>query len=95
MLPLHTFRHVQKKVYTITSPEFGKWHNKLLITVKVLYGLRSINSMWHQKFSDNLQILVFKQCKADYELWIRDCKHHYEYIAVVVDDKLFLSNDSK
>ena len=49
--------------------------------------------MWHQTFSDNLRIMDFKQCKADYDLWIRDCKDHYEYIAVMVDDILVFSKE--
>ena len=70
-----------------------KWNNKLLIIVRALYGLRSNSSMWHQKFSDNLQNIGFMQYKADYDLWMRDCKYHYEYIAVMVDDIFFIAND--
>ena len=51
--------------------------------------------MWHQKFSDNLQSIGFKQYKADNDLWMKDCKDHYEYIAVMVDDILFIGNDSE
>ena len=31
-------------------------------------------------FSNNLQNMGFKQCKVDYNLWMRDCKDHYAYI---------------
>ena len=51
--------------------------------------------MWHQKFSDNLQNIGFIQFKVDYDLWMRDCKDHYEYIAVMVDDIFFIGNDSE
>ena len=73
----------------------GKWNSKLLFIVRALYGLRSNSSIWHQKFSDNLQNIGFKQYKADYDLWMRDCKGHCEYIAVMVDDILFIGNDSE
>ena len=30
--------------------------------------------------------LGWKQCVADNDLWMKDCKMHYEYICIWVDD---------
>ena len=46
---------VGEKLYTIAGQEFGPWQGKIFIIVKALYGLKSSNFMWHQKFSDNLR----------------------------------------
>ena len=51
--------------------------------------------MWHQKFTNNLQNMGFKQYKEDYDWWTRDCKDRYEYIVVMVDDILFFGNNSE
>jgi hypothetical protein len=35
--------------------------------------------------------LQFTACLADPDVWIKDCKTHYEYICVYVDDIMHMS----
>ena len=83
-----------EKVYTIAGPEFGsEWEGKILIIVKALYGLKASGGMWHQKLADNLRSMGFRPCQADFDLWIRPCDNHYEYIAVITDDLLLFTRN--
>ena len=59
-------------VYITSGPEFGKWNGELLIIETILWS-KIHQFMWHQKFSDNLRNMGLKQCKADHDLWMRDC----------------------
>ena len=82
-----------EKVYVIAGPEFGQLEGRKLIIVRALYGLKSSGARWHQKLADNLRDMGFYQCKADFDLWIRNMGDHYEYVAVIVDDLLIFSKD--
>ena len=82
-----------EKVYCIPGPEFGELHGIVCIIMRALYGLKLSSAMWHQKLSDTLRAMGFVPSKADYDLWMRACVDHYEYIAVIVDDLLVFSKD--
>ena len=83
-----------EKVYTIAGPEFGiKWKGKKVAITKALYGLKASGGMWHQKLADNLRNMGFRPSQADFDLWIRECTDHYEYIAVITDDLLIFTRN--
>ena len=81
------------KIYEITGRQFGNLAGLIPITVKVLYGLQSSGGMWYQKFSNNLQEMGFRTCKVDFYIWMRSCQGHYKYVAFMVDDLLYFSNN--
>ena len=88
----------KEKVYTILGKEyeglgeeFANICCKVLIFDKSLYGLKTSGARFHEHLSDTLRHLGFKPSKADADLWIKDCKTHYEYIARYVDDILVFS----
>ena len=82
-------------LYVVAGPEFGPLEGSILVIKKALYGLRSSGLRWHERFADTLRDLSFKQCKACPDVWMRNMKDHYEYIAVYVDDLAIISKDPK
>ena len=83
-----------KEKYCIRAgPEFGDRQGKYLIIYGSLYGLRSSAARWHEYLSETLVKMGFKPSKADPDLRIKDCGTHYEYVAIYVDDLIFVSKD--
>ena len=58
---------------------------------KGLYGLASSAARFHDTLASTLRSMNFVPSKADYDLWMRKCGNHYEYIATWVDDLLVFS----
>jgi Reverse transcriptase (RNA-dependent DNA polymerase) len=48
---------------------------------------------WHQRFTDLLRSLGFKQCKSEGDILMRLNGDAYEYIVVYVDDLLIAAKD--
>ncbi len=86
--------NTKEKVYIIAGPEFGELQGHTLIIVKALYGLRSSGARFHDKFADTLRDLGFKPCKADTDVWMKDCGSHYEYVCCYVDDIMAVMKDA-
>ncbi len=78
--------YTKEKLYIIAGPEFGDIQGSLLVIVKALYGLRTSGARWHEFFADTLMDMGFYPCKADPDVWMRDCGTHYEFVCVYVDD---------
>ncbi len=72
----------KEKVYVIAGPEFGDLEGRILL----IYGLRTSGARWHEHFADILRDLGFTPCKADPDVWMKNCGTHYKYICVYVDD---------
>jgi hypothetical protein len=81
----------KEKVCFTAGPEFGKYEGHTFIIHKALYGLRTSGANWHQRFADTLRDLGYWPCKADNDVWLKDCGTHYEYICVYVDDIMHMS----
>jgi hypothetical protein len=81
----------KEKVCFTAGPEFGALAGHTFIIVKALYGLRTSGASWHQRFADTLRDLGYTPCKADDNVWYKDCKTHYDYICVYVDDIMHMS----
>jgi hypothetical protein len=88
---LETFTN--EKVFIKAGPEFGDREGHYLIITKALYGLKSSGLRWHERFSDVLRDMGFFPSKVERDIWMRDMGDHYEYIAVYVDDLMYLSKD--
>ena len=78
--------YTKELVYIIAGPEFGERQGNVLIIVKALYGLRTSGARFHKKFSDTLKDMGFYPSYADPDVWMKDCKTHYEFVCVYVDD---------
>jgi len=78
--------YTREKVYFVAGPEFGDYEGHTLVIVKALYGLRTSGARFHDRFIDTIRAMGFFPCKADADVWIRDCGDHYEYVCVYVDD---------
>ncbi|KAJ9542449.1 LOW QUALITY PROTEIN: hypothetical protein OSB04_028955 [Centaurea solstitialis] len=60
---------------------------------KSLYGLKQASRNWYQKFTTSLLNMGFKQCKADYSLFIRKQKNSFVAALIYVDDVIIVGND--
>ena len=65
----------------------------LLIITKVLYGLKSSGARFHDLLADVMHDLGFFPSHADPDIWMRDKKVHWEYIATWVDDLMYVGHD--
>ena len=82
-----------EKVAFIAGDEFGEWAGHTLIVVKALYGLKSSGSRCHDFWAVEIHNQGWFPSKADPDVWMRDKGDHYEYIAVWVDDLLYVGHD--
>jgi hypothetical protein len=83
----------KEKVFIVAGPEFAELEGHILIINKALYGLRSSGLRWHERFADTLRDLGFTASKADSDVWMRENRGIYEYIAVYVDDIAVAAHD--
>jgi hypothetical protein len=74
----------------LAGPEFRPLEGHLLVIVCALYGLRTSGALWHDRYADVIHIIDFYPCKADPDMWMKDCGTHYEYVLVYVNDLMFL-----
>ena len=82
-----------ERVCFTAGPEFGALEGHTFIIFKALYGLRTSGKSWHSRFSDTLRDLGYFPCKADPDIWIKDCDTQYEYVCVYVDDIMHMSKN--
>ena len=85
--------YTKEKLYIIAGSEFGDREGNVLVIVKALYGLRTSGARFHEKFADTLLDMGFLPCKADPDVWMKDCLTHYEYVCVWVDDLAVMMKD--
>jgi hypothetical protein len=78
--------YTKEKLYIIAGPEFGDRQGWLLIIVKAIYGLRTSGARWHEFFADTLMDMGFYPCKADPDVWMKDCGTHYEFVCTCADN---------
>jgi Reverse transcriptase (RNA-dependent DNA polymerase) len=82
--------YTQEKVCFIAGPEFGPLEGHLLVIVCAIYGLRLSGARWHDRYANVMRIMDFYLCKAEPEVWMKDCDTHYEYVLVYVDELMFI-----
>jgi hypothetical protein len=85
--------YTEEKVYFIAGPEFGPLEGNLLTIERALYGLRTSGAQWHDRLADTLRDMGYESCKADPDVWLKDCETHYEYVCVYVDDIMMFGKD--
>ena len=83
----------KEKVCFTAGPEFGDKEGYTFIIIKAQYGLKTSGRRWHDRLYDVLRSMGFTPSKAEEDIWMRDAKTHYEYIAVYVDDLMIVSHD--
>jgi hypothetical protein len=47
----------------------------------------------HDRYTDVMHIMGFYPCKADPDVWMKDCHTHYEYVLVYVDNLMFIGKE--
>ena len=82
-----------KKVYIIAGPEFGEKQGATLVIHNELYDLRSSGQQWHTKLSDGLQYMGFSSYKVEPYIWMIKSVELWKYIAVDVDNIIFVLRD--
>ena len=82
-----------EKVCIKAGPEFGERMNHLLIIHKALYGLRSSAKRFGDLLASCLREQGFYQSLADPQIFMRENKGVYEYIATWVDDLTMILRD--
>jgi hypothetical protein len=85
--------YAKEKVYFVTGPEFGELEGHTLVMAEALYGLRSSGARFRDHFVDTIRAMGFFPCKVDPNVWIKNCKTHYKYICVYVDDLAVMMKD--
>jgi hypothetical protein len=82
-----------ERVFIMARPEFGERQGRTLVIVfKALYGLRSSELRWHNKFFDVMRAEGFNPCKMEPDIWLRRNGDIYEYVAAYVVDLAFAMN---
>ena len=72
----------KEKIYSIAGPEFGpKLQGKVLVMNKSMYGPHSESASFHKHCAQVLYNIGFKPSHTDPDLWMKDCKTHYKYVA--------------
>ena len=88
----------REKVYATAGKEFGSKARQTVIIIQALYGLKSAGVAWRSHLASSLSSLGYQSCLADPDIWLRaavkgDKTPYYEYLAVYVDDTLFISEN--
>jgi hypothetical protein len=65
--------YTKEKLYIIAGSEFGDRAGNVLVIIKALYGLRTSGARFHEKFADTLLDMGFLPCKADPDVWMKNC----------------------
>ena len=88
--------YTQEKVFTILGQEYcPDLDGRVAIISKGLYGLKTSGARWSEHLADKLRSLGWARCKALNDVWMRDSKTHYEYLALNLDDIIVASKDPK
>ena len=68
----------QEKVYIVAGPEFGDRQGHVLIIRKALYGLKSSGLRWSERCAQCLRDMGYFPCRAERDVWMKDCGDHCE-----------------
>ena len=82
-----------ERIYIVAGKEFGELAGQPLIVQQGIYGLRSSAARFHEHLAAEIRKLGFRPSKIDPDLYIREQKDHYEYLATYVDDVLVFSKN--
>ena len=87
--------YTQGNLFIIAGPEFEELEGFILIFNKALYGLKSSDKRWAERFYDFIKDMGFTPSKADPCIWMRENKNLkcYEYLATYVDDLCIAAQD--
>ena len=64
-----------EKVFVVAGPEFKSFglEGHVLIIVTSIYGLKSSGARWHDRLADVMRDMGFSPCKAEPDIWMREC----------------------
>ncbi|GKC66783.1 putative reverse transcriptase, RNA-dependent DNA polymerase, LTR copia-type gag-polypeptide [Tanacetum coccineum] len=72
----------------------SKWVYKVKLR-KSRYGIKQASRNWYQKFTTALLNLGFRQCKADYSLFIFKQDNSFVAALIYMDDVIVVGNDKE
>eukprot|EP00957_Ditylum_brightwellii_P013700 1032704-Ditylum_brightwellii.AAC.1 len=52
----------------------------LILIGEALYGMKTSGARFHENIAKTIYQLGFMPSKADSDVWMKDCKDHWEYI---------------
>ena len=87
--------YTNEKLFIIAGAEYEELERFILIFNKALYGLKSSEKRWAERFYDIIKDMGFMPSKADACVWMRESKNMkcYEYKATYVDDLCIAAQD--
>jgi hypothetical protein len=83
----------KEKLHIVAGPEFRDQQGNGMVVVKALCGTCTSGARFHEKFADTLLAVQFLPCKADPNVWMKDCGAHCEHTCVYVDDLAVMTKD--
>ncbi|KAF5783294.1 putative RNA-directed DNA polymerase [Helianthus annuus] len=87
---------LNEEVYMKLPQGFAKENDTRVCRLnKSLYGLKQASRNWYQKFTSSLLELGYKQCKADYSLFIFKEDACFVAALIYVDDVIIVGNDAR
>ena len=86
--------NTSEKVYIIAGQKLGEKRGNTSLVYKELYGIRSSGARWHEELTDDLHYMDLSPCKAEPNLWMRQCEGLLEYITIYVGDLVFVVHDT-
>eukprot|EP00957_Ditylum_brightwellii_P122177 9316940-Ditylum_brightwellii.AAC.1 len=67
----------------------------LILIVKVLYELKTSGARFHEKVADTMYQFGLMPSKSNSDIWMKDCKDHWEYLKGVSKLAYYLGGDFK
>ena len=66
-----------------------------MVIEKILYELQSSTWRGHKPFADVFSHIGFVQCKIDTDVWLKDCRTHFEYVCVYKKILMIMSKNPR
>jgi Reverse transcriptase (RNA-dependent DNA polymerase) len=88
---------LKEEVYVEQPPGYMKAEKetKVLKLKKILYGLKQAPRAWNTRIDSYLKKNEFKQCPYEHALYVKKKEGNLLYVALYVDDLIFMGNNEK
>ncbi|KAJ3689816.1 hypothetical protein LUZ61_018980 [Rhynchospora tenuis] len=88
---------LEEEVYVEQPPGYMKAgkETQVLKLKKALYGLKQAPRAWNSRIDTYLKKNKFKQCPYEHALYVKEKEGNLLYIALYVDDLIFMGNNEK
>ncbi|KAJ3686893.1 hypothetical protein LUZ61_016057 [Rhynchospora tenuis] len=88
---------LEEEVYVEQPPGYMKAgkETQVLKLKKALYGLKQAPRAWNSRIDTYLKKNKFKQCPYEHALYVKEKEGNLLYVALYVDDLIFMGNNEK